>query len=281
MRLFKSIMLLLMLAPSISSADVVASSSEPVVVGISDLIVELHNTKPNEASCKNRSGLRQAKFYLFYNYQNERRQIANGCWLKSKGKIALFGTKLGTKEPFNYEKELDTFQGESSDWIKNIDNVKTDVVDSSQIISKKSNLEQKIPKPHQIKFDGYIVRYPKGATRETLEQYIPDIECKNYDSKLRCLANYDDFSSIFVRGVNCTASQEIVFILSSNKVTGAACGISKDTALFLEKAFSDRYGDPKISESNEIIMKSKAWEIDRTHYRIDYDNDKFTINVSL
>ncbi len=258
------------------SAELIATSSGPVILNISDLVVDLYDTRPQNSICEGYSDSHQANFYFFFHADNRKEKIATGCWVKNDGKISLFGEKLKTNEKFNYDQDVSEFN-----IIKSLDVVK----DEASLAEKTENNANgnKIPKIYQIAFSGDFVQYPKGATQATLEYYIPKLQCQDFMDNIVCVSEPDALATIFIRGINCNQSSEIMFTLEQGKTVGASCGIDNETAESLSIRYIAKYGSPQKerNQMDNMVSDQQTWFIGNESHIIAHWSGKNSNDVTL
>lgn len=267
MSIKKTIVLASVLASCPASAELIATSSEPVILGISDLVVELHDTKPNNPMCKGRSGFHQANFYFFFRGEKRKKEIATGCWIENNEKVSLFGTKLETGEKFNYDQAISAYE-----IIKPLEVVRGKKSAPGEIDKSVASGSNEIPKPHQIAFSGDFVKYPKGATQATLERYIPGIQCQEFMGSVMCVSKPNSLSTMFIRGITCDQTSEVMFTLEQGKTVGATCGIDGETAESLSLKYTKKYGAPKKERKqvDSMFSNHQTWIIGRESHVISH-----------
>ena len=147
-----------------------------------------------------------------------------------------------------------------------------------------------IPMPHQIEFSSGLVKYPKEASQETLERYIPGLTCQNFMGDVLCIGETNAFSNMFIRGAKCSSAGEITFTLKGNKTVGALCGLEKASASELFEKYTSKYGEPRSTNDNinGMIVAHKEWVVGgELHTIIHYGGidingaalDKYSINI--
>lgn len=124
---------------------------------------------------------------------------------------------------------------------------------------------ESIPMPHQIQFSGYFFKYPKGASQATLERYIPDLRCQDYAASVVCSAPTNELSSIFIRGVQCLPTSEVMFILTNGRTVGAGCEVTLEAYRALALKYAQKYGPANIEKStvSSLTSRSQKWKIGR------------------
>lgn len=120
-----------------------------------------------------------------------------------------------------------------------------------------------IPAPHQIQFSGYFFKYPKGASQATIERYIPEIRCQEYAGSVMCSSPTNELSSMFIRGVQCLPTSEVMFILANGKVVGAGCEVALDAYRTLAQKYAEKYGPAKFEKStvSSLTSRRQTWKI--------------------
>lgn len=131
--------------------------------------------------------------------------------------------------------------------------------------STESDTHDDIPLPDQIEFSAGFVKYPKGVKKDFLERYIPEINCyspsQNGDSMI-CVSGVDSLATIFIRGVSCMKTKEVMFTLKQGKTIGATCDIDKKTANSLLRTYTQKYGEPKTEHQQVFRMTSDEFKWD-------------------
>lgn len=130
--------------------------------------------------------------------------------------------------------------------------------------------------PHEIRFAGDIFKYPKGINQATLERYVPDIRCRESEARTICIAPPDELATLFIRGVKCTTTQDVMFSLINNQTVGAVCGIDQKTAFSLAQAHRKKYGAPRVDQRTIETMVSDQliWEFGNEHFIITHWHGK-------
>lgn len=125
-----------------------------------------------------------------------------------------------------------------------------------------------IPLPHQIAFSSGIIKYPLDARRETLERYIPDLNCLNYGGEVFCESKEADISAMFVRNVKCAS--DVVFTLKDNKTHGVKCRTANQETKAIADRLISAYGKPKSEQIKSFAMVTSinTWDAGQEEYQV-------------
>lgn len=120
-----------------------------------------------------------------------------------------------------------------------------------------------IPMPHQMQFSGHFFKYPKGASQATLERYIPDLRCQDYAGSVVCSAPANELSSIFIQGVQCQPTSDVMFIIINGRTVGAGCDVTLDAYRALANKYTVKYGPAKLEKStvSSLTSRRQTWKI--------------------
>lgn len=277
---------LLALSGSVS-AQVIATSSEELILNISALRVDLHDTAPEASNCVGQANAHFANFYFFFYSSKEKKQIASGCWIKEGETIHLQGVKFKDNKEFNYDQSVAMYNIiKPLNSVKPLEQVKPKAGEDEDLTASNDT----IPMIDQIPFAGDVVRYPRGANQATLEKYIPELKCQDFMGDFMCVSEPSPIAVVFIRGVYCDKSKAVTFSLKDGQVVSASCDIDGGTAREVERYYSEKFGKPSEDTKQVDRMTSfhQTWSVESeslglTHWSGNDINgaalDSYTIHV--